>query len=512
MPALRMPLSSALGPRSGGRLRDLLTLGATAAVPLAIALAIAVRVPNPNLLILAAVVLGALGFMALAVSSRYEVTLTLLALYLGTLDGVVKLGSGVQATSSIRDVLIGAISLGAILRLLARREPIRLPPLSGWVIVFVILVLVEVANPNTRGLSKIGAGLKQHLEWVPFFFFGYLLMRSKDRFRKLFLLLGVIALANGVVSTVQTSLSPAALARWGPGYQQRIFGGDGLSVRVYTDSSGKIRVRPPALGSDFGFGGYVGVLALPCALALIAIGGLRGRSLIALLLFAGALLAVATSLQREAVLGGAFALIAFALLSLSVGRRVLRSLTALLTVSVIAIIVISVLSAHSANGVFSRYANISPNKAASTAYNYRVGDLAQIPSDITHFPFGAGLASEGAGALFGGVATAKVNGQSVSGETQYNFVTLELGLPGLLLWLALTIKIIVLVIRRIKRIEDVELRLSLAGVFAALIAFTVMGVGNPTMSSLPFGPFFWFAVGIAAYWFGDGRARQLEQP
>ena len=80
-------------------------------------------------------------------------------------------------------------------------------------------------------------------------------------------------------------------------------------------------------------------------------------------------------------------------------------------------------------------------------------------------------------------------------------MALELGLLGLLLWVALSIKVIVLVVRRLRRIDDVELRLSLAGIFAAIIAFTIMGFVGPTMSSLPFGPYFWFSIGIASYWF-----------
>jgi hypothetical protein len=35
-----------------------------------------------------------------------------------------------------------------------------------------------------------------------------------------------------------------------------------------------------------------------------------------------------------------------------------------------------------------------------------------------------------------------------------------------------------------------------------------MGFTGPTMSSLPFGPFFWFAAGVASYWFAGGLQRQ----
>jgi hypothetical protein len=482
------------------RRHELLTTGLAGAIPLATALVITVEVPTPNFFLVAGIVLGALGLFALAASARYEVTLAILALYLGLIDGVVKLETANQLVSSLRDIMIAAICLGAVVRLVVRREKVRLPPLSGWVIGFVVLTLVEAANPNTHGFLKIVGGFRQQLEWVPFFFFGYLLMRSKERFRKFFLILGVIALANGMVSAIQTQLTPAQLSTWGPGYRQLINGTGTISGRVYTDNEGVVRVRPMALGSDFGFGGYVGVIALPGLLALLGTGRLRRRWVVVLLCL-GALLAVATSLQREAVLGAVIAAMAFAVLSASAGRHATRVLVGLLVVGTMTFALASLLAPDAGKGVFSRYASITPNKAATTSVNYREKDLAQIPTDIKNYPFGAGLAIAGAAKTFGGSSDAIIEGHLASAESQYNYVTLELGLLGLLLWVALSAKVIVLVARRLRRIDDVELRLSLAGIFAAIIAFTIMGFVGPTMSSLPFGPFFWFAVGIAAYWF-----------
>ena len=466
-------------------------------------MAITAAVPEPNLLITAGVAIGAIGLMALAISTRYEITLALLALYLGLLDGVIKLTTASQAASSIRDVLIAAISLGAVIRIVSRRERVHLPPLSGWVIMFVTLVLVEAFNPETKGLAKIAGGFRQHLEWIPFFFFGYAIMRSKGRFRAFFVILGVIASLNGIVSTVQTQLSPSQLARWGPGYSARIYGTGGVSGRVYYTGKSE-RVRPPALGSDQGFGGYVGVLALPGALALLAAGGIRRKPVLALLLCVGALLAIATSLQREAVLGGVAALVAFAFLSLSAGRAVARPLGALLAIIATVVVFVLVVSSSFNSEVFSRYSSISPSSAGSTTVNYRAHTIAEIPTDIRHFPFGAGLATVGAAAGFGGEGTTRL-----SGESQYNYVAVELGVAGLILWVAFSASIIALAARSIRRIPDLEIRMSLSAVFAAFIAFTLMGFGGSTMSSLPFGPFFWFSVGIASFWFKENR---LELP
>jgi hypothetical protein len=489
------------------RAQELAVAAVVVAVPMAVGLVVVAAVPKPNPFLAAGIMLGALGLFALAASARYEVTLTILALYLGLADGVVKLESANQLVSSLRDVMIGAICLGAIMRMIARREPVRLPPLSGWVIAFAGLTLMEAFNPNTHGVLKIVGGFRQQLEWLPFFFFGYMLMRSKDRFRKLFVLLGTIALINGVVSTIQTRLTPHQLEKWGPGYAALMNGTGGVSGRTYVDAAGESRVRPMALGSDMGFGGAVGVMAVCGTLALLAVGGLRRRSFLALLLFAGALVGIVTSLARTDILGGVMAVAAFVLLSASAGRRFTRPLAALLVVGALGLAIVPALTSSIGNSVFSRYASITPGKAATTSVKYREATFAQLPADLTTYPFGAGLSVAGAGANFGGGGGVIVDGEKASAESQYNYVALELGIPGLLMWCALCVSVIALAIRGLPRVRDVELRIYLAAMFATVIAFTVIGFVGPTMSSAPCGPFFWFAVGTAAYWFADTARR-----
>ncbi|MGH2854830.1 MAG: hypothetical protein ACRDLF_11650, partial [Solirubrobacteraceae bacterium] len=310
-PRLSSPLAGVHPAVLNRRIGELALIGATGLVPLAMALAIALEVPDPNLLLVAGLALGAVGVIALVVNTRLEVSVALLALYLGTLDGPVKLLTANQAASAVRDVLIFAVVLGAVVRLLIAGERVRLPPLAGWVLAYVVLVLAEAFNPNTLGTLKILGGFRQQLEWVPFFFFGYLLVRSRDRFRKVFLILGVIALANGVVGAYQTRLTPAQLASWGPGYAERVYGSETLSGRKYL-SEGVARVRPPALGSDSGFGGSVGVIALAGTVALLA--SSRRRRWLAVVLCLGALLAIATSLARLSVVGAVIALLGFVLL------------------------------------------------------------------------------------------------------------------------------------------------------------------------------------------------------
>ncbi|MCW3028229.1 MAG: hypothetical protein JWN81_1440 [Solirubrobacterales bacterium] len=480
-------------------------------VPLVIAFGVAVAVPKPNIALELTLALGALGIVVLITERRLELTVLLLALYLGLLDGPVKLGSGGhEAATVFRDVLIFAVSLGAVLRMLANRERIRLPPLSGWVVLFVALVVAEAFSPSTHGMLKALGGFRQQLEFVPFFFFGYALMRSKERFRKLFIVLGVIALANGIVSTYQTKLSPGQLASWGPGYSELVYGTQapgskgGNAARLYS-SEGQARIRPPGLGKDAGFAGGVGLVALPCTLALLATTGRRKRWA-AVLLCLGAMLGVVTGLGRLQVVGAVVAMIAFALLSASAGRRMTRPLTALLGVLVLAVPLGAILVSVEAPGTFNRYAEIAPGNAVS-AKDKKTSELTRLPHQLSVAPFGVGLASAGAASGFGGKVAETFEGHGVGGETQYNFLADEVGLPGLLLWAGLMFNLILLAARRLRHIADVELRIDLAGVFAVLISMLLIGISGPVMGSAALGSFFWFTAGIGSYWFlGPGRA------
>ena len=247
----------------------------------------------------------------------------------------------------------------------------------------------------------------------------------------------MIALANGVVSTIQTQLTPAQLAAWGPGYSELINGTGNVSGRAY---SVKVQrsVRPWRLVRTSGLAASVGVLACPAC-------GAAGRR------------ALRDDGPRVALSGGAARgryliepggcpgsrVRAACFCAAVVQRRAPGNACSdeLLVVIALALILGSVLASDAGKGVFSRYESIaSPSKAATTSVNYREKTLAEIPTDIKNYPFGAGLASAGAARSFGGQSTAIINGHFPGAESQYNYVTIELGLLGLLLWIALSVK------------------------------------------------------------------------
>ncbi len=493
------------------RLTDAALLGLSALIPAAAALAVTIALPKVSLPLVLMIVLGAVGVFALIVSSRLVLTATLIVLYLGLLDGVVKLSfTSREATASIQDVIILAVCLGAVMRLAVRKERVTLPPLSGWVLAWVGLVVVNAFNPRTEGILHVLGGFRQNLQYVPFFFFGYALMRSKLRFRQMFLVMGVIALANGAVAAYQTELSPSQLASWGPGYHNLIYAPSGGTGRVYF-SEGEARVRPPGLGSEGGASGAIGHIALPMCLALLVIA--RRRRWLAALFCLGAIMAVVVGLGRTQLVGAGLGVLAFAGLATLSGRQFSRAMGTLLAVVVLAIPVGAIVVSSLRSGTFKRYESL--NTSSETTL-HKEAAWTKIPKYVAAEPFGFGLGNSGPVSGLGGSANKNLfEGHGLTSETEYNVLVKELGLAGLILWPLLAIYISIFIVRRFRRVRDKELAICLAGALAAFIPLPIEGSTAFISGGASSGAYYWFAIGVVAYWFG-GRGRALapaeEQP
>jgi hypothetical protein len=491
------------------RIRDIARVALSFLITAAFALAITIGLPSSDAPLVLGALLVTVGVVALMVSSRLEVTVALLVVYLLMVNGPVKLLLGAhEATTVIPDVLIVAVCLGAVMRIVVRRERVQLPPLSGWVLTFVGIVLIEAFNPKTEGVLKVLAGFRQQLQFVPFFFFGYYLMRSRQRFRLLFIIVGVAALANGALAAYQTTLSPAQLASWGPGYHNLIFipaEGTGTG-RVYF-SGGEARVRPPGLGSEAGFSGGVGAIALPFCLALLSIS--RRRRWIAIVLCLGALLAIITGLGRTQLIGAGIGVVAFtAWAGIAGGRRMTRPLAALLAVAALGIPAGAFLVSTLHSGTFKRYESI--NLTSSSTDVHKEGALALIPHDIAASPLGYGLGSVGPAAGIGGRNTQLLEGHTLTSETQFNFIVNEDGAPGLVAWVALSAFMIAFVTRGMRKVRDSDMALVLAGTLAPFIGLFFESTTAAFTTSTAAGPYFWFAIGVAAYWLAGPGLKRLD--
>lgn len=470
-------------------LRRIVGVWAAAALTVAVALGVVVEstkygVPAPVVPLLVAVPVW------LACTKRTNLALALVLLYLGLFDGVVKLSTGSQNATLVRDVLLYAVAIGIAVR---SRGPRRLPALSGWVFAWVAVILVQVANPGNASMFHAVASTRQDLEFVPLFFIGFVAVRTKASLHAFFALMLAVASINGAVAVYQSTLSPAQLATWGPGYSNLIT--NGTAGRTFFSANGTEAVRPPALGSDEGFGGVVGATALPGGIVLL-IAYRRRKWLLALIVLGviGAVVGVLTSQARSAVVMAVVSLLAV-LAVICVGHQARRAVIGLLVVAAIAVVGVEVTGSYSQNA-FARYSSIAPGSAGSTIVDYRSSTWATVPVYLHEIPLGAGLGLVGS-------AVGKAGGSTTStwnAESEFNYLIVEAGIPGLLVLLGFQWMLFRTVVTGVRRERDPDVVLLMAGVAAPLFGYFAGWFVGVYTAETPGDAFLWFAAGVLSWW------------
>lgn len=456
------------------------------------AVLIATRVGAPSLALALGLAAGIGATAWMFFSERVEGPLVVFLLYLGLLDGFLKLRTNSSVITLGRDVLLYVIVLGLLARAALRRERLRFPPLSGWVLAFIFLVLIQVFNPASRGLLHTLGALRPHLEFVPLFFIGYLLLRTKARLRTFLVILLLVATANGVAGMVQLNLTPHQFASWGPGYANRI-NGVGITGRVYYTAAGVARTRPFGLGDDAGVGAAWGMLALGGALALVSLGTRLRVGRISLLLCAGPPLAIISGEERSLLVASVAVLVAFVAFA-TTAKRLMRTMTAVILGLVAIIGVVAYIGSVSGAGVFERYLTISPGRLVSALNENRGQSLAAIPKLASQDPLGNGLGSSGPASGFAGGGNAGSNS-----ETEPGFLISELGIPGLLVVYGFMAHLLFLGVTRISRLES-ETRIVLAALLAGLVGLLILGISSSTTATPPGSAFLWLTGGALSYW------------
>jgi hypothetical protein len=498
-------------PGGGGALRRvalLLLRVAVAAAFVGINLAIATSVTPGSTASRTAAVLFAVVAIWLFFSDRIALTLGVVVLYLGLIDGYAKLRTGLPIVTLGRDILLYSVVLGLLIRHAVRREPLPVPPLAALAFAFVAFTVVQVLNPGTGGIGHGLAALRPHLEFVPLFLLAFMTVTTKRRLVAFLVLLAFAGSINGVVSLIQFNLSPQELALWGPGYEQRIFGSGIVSGRTFVDGSGVSRVRPFGLTSDSGGGGLLALLTLPAALALLGLARTRAVALLAIPMLGGISLAIFTSQGRAVLIGAVLAAIAYVALT-ALSRRLVPTMAAIAAVGAIAFLTVSALTGDPRNeGAFSRYQTVAPRTLVETAGQERGGSLSLATSYAEQYPLGAGLGTVGPAAAY---ASAGKLAQGFNGETEFNFLLLELGVIGTLLFLACVVRLIGFAFARIRRLSDPDLRIMLAALAAPLVALLVMFTSGVPTSGSPGGAYLWGVGGILVYWLGPARRQTAAE-
>lgn len=466
-----------------------------------VCLGLAVALPDtPYLLLGAALAFAGVALFLIVEASPGRVT-ALLAIYLGLVDGALRLVTGMATLTLVRDVLIILAAAAMLVRATGKPSWPRTPPLTVWLVALVGLVCVQVLNPLQASPAHGIAAIRQHVEFIPFFFFGFLAVRSRGALRTTLAIMVILAAVNGAVGYIQFTMTPDQLSSWGAGYERILSGSGALTSRVFTDAVGAVHVRPPALGSDLGFGANMGALAIAPLLALTFVLPAR-RRLWLIPIAVGIVAAVVTGQSRSAVIAAVVAAVAYTAFVTS-GRRAVVALVSLLCGIVVTWLVVGAFTANFAPGLFDRYSTIGPSKVLSTTQEDRGGSIGLLDDYIRDYPLGAGLGSGGPAVGF----FAKPSDRPLNSETEFNFLVIELGIPGLVLLLSFVVRLLTLSLA-LRQEADPETRLLLAAIAAPLVAmFATWFSGTPT-ATVPGGPFLWFSAGVLVWWLHELSPRK----
>jgi hypothetical protein len=218
----------------------------------------------------------------------------------------------------------------------------------------------------------------------------------------------------------------------------------------------------------------------------------------------GAAVGVLTSQARSAVIIALVSLLAVLAL-VGVGRQAGRALIGLLVVAAIAFVAVEVTGSYSQNA-FARYSSIAPGSAGSTLVGSRSSTWATIPVYLHQIPLGAGLG------LVGSAATkAGANGSTWNAETEFNYLIVEAGIPGLLVLLGFQWMLFRTVITGVRRERDPEVVLLMAGLAAPLFGYFAGWLVGVYTAETPGDAYLWFAAGVLSWWLVT-RQREMRVP
>jgi anti-sigma factor RsiW len=94
---------------------------------------------------------------------------------------------------------------------------------------------------------------------------------------------------------------------------------------------------------------------------------------------------------------------------------------------------------------------------------------------------------------------------SLDAENQFNYLVIELGIPGLMLFFTFSVWLVFLTVFRIRTVRPPDVALMVAAVAAPLFALLASWIGFQVTAKTATAPYLWFAAGVLAYWLFPSR-------
>lgn len=367
-----------------------------------------------------------------------------------------------------RDIVLGVIVVGWAFQRMGTRiqDPLRVPPGSLLITLFIINCFVQLLNPNAVSLLQSLGGLKIHLSPIPLFFIGYDVFRRRDQVRSLFLFLTLSTFVISIVSIVQYMHGMDWTFAHFPGSSEAIsthFNPPNGTVVLKRDDY----FKPPG---TTGFGGNTAAFAgfiSPFTFALFLLSGrlrfnLGMKALFGTVLF-GFVVTFFVNGLRSALVEAALCILAC---SIFVGGRARTRALMAACVCVVLGMAGFAYSQSVSHGVTDRFSSLFANPQQALqgdrkSFFDQAGELA------LNAPFGIGLGRTGAGAGHFGKSTERI-GFSAFSEAYLGNMILETGIIGALLIALVSLSFIVRGGMIMKNVQDTDDKLVVSALFSIM--------------------------------------------
>ena len=426
--------------------------------------------------------LAALVFL----SKDWERSIKLFFCYL-SIEGLLKMITNYHPVVHIgADILLLLICLNwffATVIIGFREAKFRKAPLTMPIIFFVLWILIEIVNPYAISLYASVASFKVHITMIPFYFFAYFFIDSKEQIIKYWNLFLGICFMVCTFAIVEYILGPKSLTWISSTYVQKAERFHGFLYRPFSTT---------ALA---GGGSIFAHIAAPFAISsLFFKNSVFKRILIVLLLFFATMTLFISQVRQLFLASLIVLIISFILMRSYLSKAVFN----IIIISVIGLFAFQVTLDYAMKRtlIMERFATLLNVKTYKTA---RAGGMEKMLDVAFNYPLGAGMSRTGSAAskfkkdiekdrtispLFGMV------------DNYFAAMMIETGIPGTALITFIFLYFIIKGFQIQKSMKDKELKVIAITLFAFMGSLFFMSFGSQPITANPYQSLFWFLGGL----------------
>lgn len=421
------------------------------------------------------------------VASFFSIEFGLLALiFVASVDGFLKGLSPGWHTQLLKDYLLGICILrwGWLSVLGHRRRSVTTR--VGWAVaLFALWCVVELFNARNFSFLMAMAGFRVWVIWLPIFFLAYDALRTRRQVERFVLFVTGLMLPLSIYALVQYEIGLDHLYALGEGF-------DVYLKSQYATEAYQIELRPPS--TMVSTHSFASAAAMALCLGIGGLGYFRQQVRLTLPMVAS-LVVMGVALLMTAVRNAYGSAFAGVLVILGLIRR---------PDLILAVVLIGAVAAWQVDSLTggNAFARLNTIVTDPTYTRMRiVGPWKTALYWANRHPLGGGISS---GVGVGRVLEEDVLGRTYApefhtpwAENDYARALIELGLPGLILFVAMLVMCIVEVFRGYRKAREPRDRWLIAGILAAVVSMVLrLSVGS-ALYGWPEGILFWCYVAIA---------------